>query len=126
LLAMEKADAQLLMLGLRSIYGSHEQDGQNHKWGYSPESLVPLLELGGFVSVGVTPCASPTAPAWKGLRDQLVRHNRLTAEEADWLIAERSFAVACKRGEGEFNALPRILASGGIEEGLLGYPKYVR
>ena len=126
LIAMEKTDAQLLMLALRSIYGSHEQDGQNHKWGYSPESLLPMLELGGFVDVSVAKLASPTAPLWTGLRDQLVRHKRLTAEEAEWLINERSFAVACKRGEGDFKSLPRMLATGGIEDGLLGYPNYVR
>jgi SAM-dependent methyltransferase len=126
LIAMEKTDAQLLMLALRSIYGSHEQDGQNHKWGYSPESLMPILEIGGFTHTKVVPCQSPVEDVWAKLRVYLVSNARLTDEEASLIIDGRGFAVVCLRGEGEFKELPRILATGGVEEGLLGYPAYVR
>jgi SAM-dependent methyltransferase len=124
--AMEKMDAQLLMLALRSIYGSHEQDGQNHKWGYSPESLIPLLELCGYTHAQLVPCVSPGLSAWDTLKEYLLQERRLTVEEADWLIEGRSCAVSCLRGEGDFQALPRILATGGVQDGLIGYPSYVR
>lgn len=52
------ADPERVMFGMNCIYGEPQPDGniwQLHKWGYTPKSLMGLLEYCGYTQVKQTP-----------------------------------------------------------------------
>lgn len=120
--AIEVQSVQLYFLALRSFYGSFEQPGQKHQWGYCPEVLIPLLNAMGWKNVHMRAQHEEAAD----LKALLVQIEGLTVEEASVMSDNRTFAVACLRGEGDMLGMPEIALTGGVKQGLVSYPVYVK